>query len=90
MAVPRAGNLEDHREESVTEPERNRLAALGYVGGAITAATTIGVGVLMGQVLIARWTIPAMRSTSPDTRRRIPVISGMSGIGVAGNCVNGT
>jgi lysophospholipase L1-like esterase len=70
MAVPRAGNLEDHREESVTEPERNRLAALGYVGGAITAATTIGVGVLMGQVLIARWTSPGAEAPPPRSTGR--------------------
>jgi lysophospholipase L1-like esterase len=59
----------------MTEAGRSRpapsLGALAaYAGGAITAATTLGVGVLVGQVLIARWTIPGAEAPPPRSTGR--------------------
>jgi len=40
-------------------------AAIAYAGGALTAAGALGVGVLVGQVLIARRTIPGAEAPPP-------------------------
>jgi lysophospholipase L1-like esterase len=45
---------------------RRRLAtAAGYVGGALTAASALAAGLLGGQVLVARWTIPGAEAPPP-------------------------
>jgi lysophospholipase L1-like esterase len=50
--------------------ERSLGALAAYAGGAITAATTLGIGVLVGQVLIARWTIPGAEAPPPRSTGR--------------------
>jgi lysophospholipase L1-like esterase len=50
--------------------ERSIGALAAYAGGAITAATTLGIGVLIGQVLIARWTIPGAEAPPPRSTGR--------------------
>jgi lysophospholipase L1-like esterase len=48
------------------QPGGRRVAALtAYAGGAVTAAGALGVGVLLGQVLLARLTIPGAQAPPP-------------------------
>ncbi len=44
---------------------RNLAAIVAYIGGALSAASALGVGVLAGQVLIARLTIPGAEEPPP-------------------------
>jgi lysophospholipase L1-like esterase len=46
-------------------PQRHLGAIAAYAGGAVTAAGALGVGVLIGQVLLARLTIPGAESPPP-------------------------
>src|SRR5258705_10887620 len=75
---PASGNLDDEScgvERATMEPtvsangparRRPGLGALAaYAGGAITAAGALGVGVLLGQVLLARRTIPGAEAPPP-------------------------
>jgi lysophospholipase L1-like esterase len=55
--------------EAATRPTTGRSRQVGaiaaYAGGALTAAGALGVGVLIGQVLIARLTIPGAEAPPP-------------------------
>jgi lysophospholipase L1-like esterase len=47
-------------------PQQRRLGAVAaYTGGALTAASALGVGLLVGQVMIARLTIPGAEEPPP-------------------------
>lgn len=58
-------------------PQRRIGAIAAYTGGALTAASALGLGVLFGQVLIARLTIPGAEAPPPRS-------SGTYGLGYAG------
>jgi len=45
--------------------ERRLGSAAAYVGGAITAAGTLAAGIMVGQVVIARLTIPGAEAPPP-------------------------
>ncbi len=47
------------------EPRRRFVAATAYTGGAVTVAGALGMGVLLGQVLLARLTIPGAEAPAP-------------------------
>ena len=57
-------------------PERRLAAVAAYAGGALTAAGALSIGVLLGQVLIARMTIPGAEAPPPRS-------SGLYGTGYA-------
>ena len=52
-------------EVGPTGKTRGVGAVAAYAGGALTAAGALGVGVLVGQVLIARLTIPGAEAPPP-------------------------
>jgi lysophospholipase L1-like esterase len=54
----------------MTMSARRLGSVAAYAGGAITAAGTLAVGVLVGQVLIARWTIPGAEAPPPRSSGR--------------------
>jgi lysophospholipase L1-like esterase len=53
------------QEQIPAMPRRSLAAVAAYAGGAVTAAGALGLGVLVGQVLIARWTIPGAEAPPP-------------------------
>ncbi len=63
-------------DQTPIRPERRLAAVAAYAGGALTAAGALSIGVLLGQVLIARMTIPGAEAPPPRS-------SGLYGPGYA-------